>query len=142
MDGISQSKNFKPYNNFRISYSTVDFEQNSSFYLALRSWITPVVYQENYYHLLTKLKDSIRKEVHDNLDRSLFYHNFIIDFDVTYDSIVYKRNSFLRLEITFFPKSFNHFRDPHIETFFHTIGKTLVDKINTNPNFEFCQFKR
>lgn len=127
---------FGNINNFNCSYNTIDKNINKSFYLSLRSWITPKVNYSNYNTYLSKLKNQTRCQINDHLSKN-FSNRFILDFDVTYNSISYNHNSFLNIEVTVFPKEFISFESYYLKEHFYNICYNVTKKLNKNDTFSF-----
>lgn len=123
-------------NNFNVSFSTVNKYQNNSFYLMIKSWVYPTIELNDYKYYLNQLKNKIKTIIHDYINE-MFYNNFILDFNVTYNNMQYRKKSFMNIEITFYPKYFIAIDDHKLNNFFYNLGNEITDKLNQNNNFNF-----
>ena len=65
------------FNSTKVVYGTVDSINFKSLYLNLQTWVEPIKNTDNWNRVVLKLSRSIKHIIHSNIDRKLFYDNFV-----------------------------------------------------------------
>jgi hypothetical protein len=90
------------FKNFKALYGTVDSKNLKSLYLNLQTWVEPKQESENWSRVIMNMSRSVKHSIYNNLDKSLFSENYIVDLDLRSSGIQLYKKSFMNLEINLF----------------------------------------
>lgn len=93
------------FKSMKVLYGTVDSVNFKSLYLNIQTWIEPIMCLDNWNRMVLNLSRMIKHTIHENLDRTLFNDNFIVDLDLRSSGLSIGKKSFLNLEINLYLKN-------------------------------------
>lgn len=124
-------------------YGTVDHNNFKSFFIVMRTWVSPKNESENWQSVINSFSKRIKNSIHSKLNSSLFYENVILDVDLRASGLQKGKRSFMSVEITIFPKTKESFKSPFIKETSERILKDIIkDCINNNNDFDFFISKK
>jgi len=104
MEKIGKKFNLKNFDNYKVSYGTVDSTLNQSIYLNLSTWVEPMVSEFDAKKLISNLNKTIKQSVYENIQNSDFDGRYIIDVDIRESGFRYGKRSFMSCNITLYTK--------------------------------------
>ena len=128
----------------KVLYGTVDSIDLKSVYLNIQTWVEPIIEIENWNRIILNLSRTIKHTIYNNLDRTIFDENFIVDLDLRSSGISLEKKSFLNLEVTFFLKDkiFDFKSSILKESIKNTTKKIIQENFLNNKYFEFSLTKK
>ena len=102
MEKIGKKFNLKNFDNYKVSYGTVDSTLNQSIYLNLSTWVEPMVSEFDAKKLISNLNKTIKQSVYENIQNSDFDGRYIIDVDIRESGFRYGKRSFMSCNITLY----------------------------------------
>lgn len=92
------------YNQFAVSYGTVDHTNNKSVYIDITSWVEPLEV-ENPKGMINSIDKQIRKTIFEEISKTSFNPNvYITDLDLRESGISLGKRSFMSCNITLYNK--------------------------------------
>lgn len=93
----------KTYKNYNVTSGTVDSKNPTSVYINISAWGEPTEENiEHYVKVISGLKRTVRKYIHEQLPLIFNKQRTIIDLDMRESGITYGKRSFMSCEITLF----------------------------------------
>jgi hypothetical protein len=90
------------YDQFTVSYGTVDYTVNKSIYIDITSWVEPLDV-DNPNRLISSMDKLIRKTVFNNIAGAIFNpKRYITDLDLRESGITLGKRSFMSCNITLY----------------------------------------
>jgi hypothetical protein len=90
------------YDQFTVSYGTVDYTVNKSIYIDITSWVEPLDV-DNPKGVISSMDKLIRKTVFNNIDGTIFDpKKYITDLDLRESGIALGKRSFMSCNITLY----------------------------------------
>lgn len=132
------------FKNSKVTYGTVDSISLKSVYLNIQTWVEPIIESDNWNRIVLNLSRSIKHTIFNNLDRTNFEINFIVDLDLRSSGLVLDKKSFLNLEITFYIKqSIDDFKSLKLRELLKNITKIIIqENLSNNKYFIFSLTKK
>jgi hypothetical protein len=132
------------FKNSKVTYGTVDSISLKSVYLNIQTWVEPIIESDNWNRIVLNLSRSIKHTIFNNLDRTNFETNFIVDLDLRSSGLVLDKKSFLNLEITFYIKqSIDDFKSLKLRELLKNITKIIIqENLSNNKYFIFSLTKK
>jgi len=115
-----KSAKINSYGDYKITYGTVDSKNLKSIYLNIQTWVQPKCEINNPQRSVGMLSKKIKHTTLDNLNRSLFKNNVIVDVDLRPSGIQLNKKSFMNLEFVFYVT------DKELDIKSETIKNTMV----------------
>tara|TARA_B100000963_G_C22492284_1_gene609836 strand:+ start:498 stop:941 length:444 start_codon:yes stop_codon:yes gene_type:complete len=135
----------KNYENYKVLSGTVDNRKPKTLYLNISAWGLPLIDDDdiNYNGVIRYLTKSIKTELFNTLDRSLFIPNrTIVDFDMRTSGIQYGKKSYMNCEITLFQKHSFKLQEKIIQSSIKSISENITDTVlDKNIYFSFHKTK-
>lgn len=92
------------YNQFAVSYGTVDYTNKKSVYIDITSWIEPLDV-DNPKGMVSSMDKLIRKTIFDNIGGTVFNPDmYITDLDLRESGIALGKRSFMSCNVTLYTK--------------------------------------
>ena len=88
---------------FRVKYGTIDAVKLNAVYLNVESWVQPKD-DQNYDSYIRLMRKDIILKIKDNIDKTSFNENFIVDLDLRASGMSTTKKSFMFIELTVYPK--------------------------------------
>ena len=132
------------YNNYVLSYGTVDNKNPKAFYIEMSAWLEPLEDRElNYTRVIGNLNKKIKQSLFDYIDEDILIKNMsIIDLDIRESGVEFGRRSFMNCEITLFQVNPKPINTPEIQMLVEDLIREVVENaFNTNKYFKFHQKK-
>lgn len=124
-------------------YGTVDHNNFKSFFIVMRTWVSPKNENSNWQLTINSFSNKIKKSIISKLNNSIFYDNIILDVDLRASGLHKGKLSFMSIEITLYPKVKEHFKSLTIKETSEKIIKEIVKDCMTNNNdFDFFISKK
>ena len=115
-----KSAKINSYDDYKITYGTVDSKNLKSIYLNIQTWVEPKCEINNPQRSVGVLSNKIKHTALDNLNRNLFKNNVIVDVDLRSSGIQLNKKSFMNLEFVFYVT------DKELDIKSETIKNTMV----------------
>lgn len=136
----------KNYKNYKVLSGTVDNKNPKTLYLNISAWGLPRSDDDeiNYNTAIRYLTKSIRSELFNGLDRTLFIPSrTIVDFDMRTSGIAYGKKSYMNCEITLFQKHSFKLQEKEIQLAIQDIAKNITENVlDNNIYFTFYKSKK
>jgi hypothetical protein len=126
MEKIGKKFNLKKFNNYKVSYGTVDSTLNQSIYLNLSTWVQPITSDFDAKKLISSLTKTIKQSVYENIQNTHFNGNYIIDVDIRESGFRFGKSSFMSCNITLF----TNVPVVDIEDSVSTISDKIIKRMN------------
>jgi hypothetical protein len=124
---------------FRVKYGTIDASKLNALYINVESWVQPneIINFDNKIRIIRK---DIISKLKENLDRTFFHENFIVDLDLRSSGLSLNKKSFMFIEVTVYPKKFIKFNSEALTNQVTTLALQTIDTVQKN-NFKFFSKK-
>ena len=135
----------KNFTNYNVVTGTVDNKNPKALYVSVSAWADPLDEdQNNYTNVIRNLTKRIKKELHLNLDKSLFQiERSIVDFDMRESGISFGKRSYMNCEITFYQKHSFKLQEKKIEKALDNILNDVVSNVfDETLHFNFYKGKK
>lgn len=130
--------------NVTVKLGTVNRINPITFYILGKLWISPLFYQDNYKNLFNNVFIKLKKELYNFLIKNNLSDKYIIDFDITYDSLEVNSYNYFSYEIVM--KQKNNIKS--LKELKYNLSEDIIILINNfynnieNMNFSIKQEKR
>ena len=124
---------------FRVKYGTIDASKLNALYIDVESWVQPneIINFDNKIRIIRK---DIISKLKENLDKTFFHENFIVDLDLRSSGLSLNKKSFMFIEVTVYPKKFNKFNSEALTNQVTSLALQTIDTVQKN-NFKFFSKK-
>jgi hypothetical protein len=124
---------------FRVKYGTIDASKLNALYINVESWVQPneIINFDNKIRIIRK---DIISKLKENLDRTFFHENFIVDLDLRSSGLSLNKKSFMFIEVTVYPKKFIKFNSEALTNQVTILALQTIDTVQKN-NFKFFSKK-
>jgi hypothetical protein len=131
------------YGDYKITYGTVDSKNLKSIYLNIQTWVEPKCEINNPQRSVGMLSKKIKHTTLDNLNRSLFKNNVIVDVDLRSSGIQLNKKSFMNLEFVFYVTDNElDIKSEKVKSTMINITDTLIKSVfQQNDYFTFSRTK-
>jgi hypothetical protein len=138
-----KSSKLKGYEEYRVTYGTVDSKNLKSIYLNLQTWVKPKMEIENPRRVVGCLSKRIKYKMIENINKNIFKENFIVDLDLRSSGIQYNKKSFMNLECFFYTNNLNlDVKSPDVKDSIKKIVDSVIfDVLDKNESFAFSLTK-
>jgi hypothetical protein len=136
--------NLNLFNDFKITFGTVDNKNPKALYFTITSWAEILNDEsDNFQRILKTLNKDIKKKTYDNLNKNLFNTSrTIVDFEIKESGISNNKRSFMNCEITLFKLNNFQIQEKEIEDSVKNLIKLIIEDVfNTNKHFKFHKKK-
>lgn len=119
------------FNNHKVKYGTVDFNDNKSIYVNISTWVRPKQSELTPEVLVKKLNKDVRRYIHSYLTDMKGFSNYIVDTDLRSSGIKKTKKSFMSSDITLFTdKNFNEVGEDVSNLCSYLIDKVECEYVN------------
>jgi hypothetical protein len=124
---------------FRVKYGTIDASKLNALYINVESWVQPneII---NFDNKIRTIRKDIISKLKENLDKTFFHENFIVDLDLRSSGLSLNKKSFMFIEVTVYPKKFIKFNSEALTNQVTTLALQTIDTVQKN-NFKFFSKK-
>jgi hypothetical protein len=124
---------------FRVKYGTIDASKLNALYIDVESWVQPneIINFDNKIRIIRK---DIISKLKENLDKTFFHENFIVDLDLRSSGLSLNKKSFMFIEVTVYPKKFIKFNSEVLTNQVTSLALQTIDTVQKN-NFKFFSKK-
>jgi hypothetical protein len=124
---------------FRVKYGTIDASKLNALYIDVESWVQPneIINFDNKIRIIRK---DIISKLKENLDKTFFHENFIVDLDLRSSGLSLNKKSFMFIEVTVYPKKFIKFNSEALTNQVTSLALQTIDTVQKN-NFKFFSKK-
>jgi hypothetical protein len=124
---------------FRVKYGTIDASKLNALYINVESWVQPneII---NFDNKIRTIRKDIISKLKENLDKTFFYENFIVDLDLRSSGLSLNKKSFMFIEVTVYPKKFIKFNSEALTNQVTILALQTIDTVQKN-NFKFFSKK-
>ena len=124
---------------FRVKYGTIDASKLNALYIDVESWVQPneIINFDNKIRIIRK---DIISKLKENLDKTFFHENFIVDLDLRSSGLSLNKKSFMFIEVTVYPKKFIKFNSEALTNQVTILALQTIDTVQKN-NFKFFSKK-
>lgn len=124
---------------FRVKYGTIDASKLNALYIDVESWVQPneIINFDNKIRIIRK---DIISKLKENLDKTFFHENFIVDLDLRSSGLSLNKKSFMFIEVTVYPKKFIKFNSEVLMNQVKNLASITIDTVQKN-NFKFFSKK-
>lgn len=138
-----KSAKINSYDDYKITYGTVDSKNLKSIYLNIQTWVEPKCEINNPQRSVGVLSNKIKHTALDNLNRNLFKNNVIVDVDLRSSGIQLNKKSFMNLEFVFYvtDKELDIKSETIKNTMVHITDSLVKNVFQQNDYFTFSRTK-
>ena len=124
---------------FRVKYGTIDASKLNALYINVESWVQPneII---NFDNKIRTIRKDIISKLKENLDKTFFHENFIVDLDLRSSGLSLNKKSFMFIEVTVYPKKFIKFNSEVLTNQVTSLALQTIDTVQKN-NFKFFSKK-
>jgi hypothetical protein len=124
---------------FRVKYGTIDASKLNALYINVESWVQPneII---NFDNKIRTIRKDIISKLKENLDKTFFHENFIVDLDLRSSGLSLNKKSFMFIEVTVYPKKFIKFNSEALTNQVTILALQTIDTVQKN-NFKFFSKK-
>jgi hypothetical protein len=124
---------------FRVKYGTIDASKLNALYINVESWVQPneII---NFDNKIRTIRKDIISKLKENLDKTFFHENFIVDLDLRSSGLSLYKKSFMFIEVTVYPKKFIKFNSEALTNQVTILALQTIDTVQKN-NFKFFSKK-
>jgi hypothetical protein len=124
---------------FRVKYGTIDASKLNALYINVESWVQPneII---NFDNKIRTIRKDIISKLKENLDKTFFHENFIVDLDLRSSGLSLNKKSFMFIEVTVYPKKFIKFNSEALTNQVTILALQTTDTVQKN-NFKFFSKK-
>ena len=116
---------------FRVKYGTIDASKLNALYIDVESWVQPneIINFDNKIRIIRK---DIISKLKENLDKTFFHENFIVDLDLRSSGLSLNKKSFMFIEVTVYPKKFIKFNSEVLMNQVKNLASITIDTVQKN----------
>jgi hypothetical protein len=136
---FGKEKSLFKNDSFRVKYGTIDASKLNALYIDVESWVQPneIINFDNKIRIIRK---DIISKLKENLDKTFFHENFIVDLDLRSSGLSLNKKSFMFIEVTVYPKKFIKFNSEALTNQVTSLALQTIDTVQKN-NFKFFSKK-
>lgn len=116
---------------FRVKYGTIDAVKLNAIYVNVESWVQPKD-TENYESYIRSMRKKIIIKIKDNIDRTYFNDNFIVDLDLRASGMSIDKKSFMFIELTVYPQEKLKFNSPLMFKKMRELSNLIIESLEQN----------
>jgi hypothetical protein len=116
---------------FRVKYGTIDAVKLNAIYINVESWVQPKDI-ENYDSYIRLMRKQIIVKLKENIDKTSFKENFIVDLDLRASGMSEDKKSFMFIELTVYPQEKMKFSSPLMFKKMRELSNLIVESLEQN----------
>lgn len=130
------------YNNVKVGYGTVDYQNLKTIYVTFNSWVKPDDDIIDYDKLILKSRRTIKNIVY-SFDCSRYKKESIVDLNIKTKGIKKDKKSFMNLEVTLFINETLNIRSKEVKNdIIELSNRILINGLDNKKLFNFYKTKK